>query len=51
MVLEPEDTAYKERYLKKHGVEYSKKGVVSLKYPLALPYENKWEIIETIFNT
>lgn len=50
-ILEPEDIAYREKYFEKHGKEYDKTGVVSLKQKLALPYENNWSVVESKFET
>jgi len=52
-VLAPENIAYEKRYFEKHGKARTMKqraaGVWSLKYALAEPYENNWEIIESKF--
>jgi hypothetical protein len=49
-ILEPENIAYRKRYFEKHGVEYNKKGVVSLKQKLALPFEDNWELVQANFD-
>ena len=54
-VLAAENIAYEKQYFERHGKARTMKqrlaGVWSLKYALAEPYENNWEIIESRFET
>lgn len=45
-ILNARDLAYQERYRRKHGVEYSARGVVSLPRSAVEAYEGKWDKVQ-----